>query len=48
MTNDTIPTPAATPPDILRCAYMEIVVTDLAASRDFPAQWDPKLGIHVT
>ena len=30
-----IPTPTATPPDILRCAYMEIVVTDLAASRKF-------------
>jgi 3,4-dihydroxyphenylacetate 2,3-dioxygenase len=25
----------ATPPDVLRCAYAELVVTDLAASRDF-------------
>src|SRR5690606_15770361 len=23
------------PPDVLRCAYMELVVTDLAASREF-------------
>lgn len=30
-----IPTPQAAPPDILRCAYMELVVTDLQASRDF-------------
>ena len=30
-----IPTPAAAPPDILRCAYMELVVTDLVRSRDF-------------
>src|SRR5918995_1537400 len=32
---DRIPTPTAPAPDILRCAYMEIVVTDLAASRAF-------------
>ncbi len=32
---DRIPTPNATPPDIVRCAYMEIVVTDLEASRNF-------------
>ena len=30
-----IPTPASPAPDILRCAYMEVVVTDLAASRAF-------------
>ncbi len=29
-TDDPIPTPTAPPPDILRCAYMELVVTDLA------------------
>src|SRR5918995_6008917 len=32
---DRIPTPTAPAPDILRCAYMEIVVTDLTASRNF-------------
>src|SRR5918993_5318734 len=32
---DRIPTPTAPAPDILRCAYMELVVTDLAASRRF-------------
>ena len=30
-----IPTPSAPPPDVLRCAYMELVVTDLARSRNF-------------
>lgn len=30
-----VPTPQTPPPDILRCAYMELVVTDLAVSRDF-------------
>ena len=40
-----IPTPTATPPDILRCAYMEIVVTDLAASRAF---YVDILGLFVT
>ena len=30
-----IPTPKAPAPDILRCAYMELVVTDLEASRKF-------------
>jgi catechol 2,3-dioxygenase len=44
MTN-TIPTPTATPPDILRCAYMEIVVTDLARSREF---YVDVLGLVVT
>lgn len=33
------------PPDILRCAYMEIVVTDLAASRHFYAD---VLGLVIT
>ncbi|GAB4085258.1 3,4-dihydroxyphenylacetate 2,3-dioxygenase [Myceligenerans cantabricum] len=30
-----IPAPSVPPPDIVRCASMELVVTDLAASRDF-------------
>src|SRR5690606_33817641 len=30
-----IPTPSSPAPDVLRCAYMELVVTDLAASRNF-------------
>ena len=30
-----IPTPKSPAPDILRCAYMELVVTDLAVSRAF-------------
>ena len=33
--DNPVPTPQASPPDILRCAYMELVVTDLAASRVF-------------
>jgi catechol 2,3-dioxygenase len=46
MSNDTtIPTPSVTPPDILRCAYMEILVTDLAASREF---YVDILGLVVT
>lgn len=40
-----IPTPALTPPDIVRCAYMELVVTDLAASRAF---YVDVLGLVVT
>ncbi|WP_104138022.1 3,4-dihydroxyphenylacetate 2,3-dioxygenase [Cryobacterium sp. Y62] len=45
-----IPTPASTttttaPPDILRCAYMDIVVTDLAKSREF---YVDVLGLVVT
>lgn len=40
-----IPTPVAPAPDILRCAYMEIVVTDLAASREF---YVDILGLVVT
>lgn len=33
--SQTIPVPSVPAPDIIRCAYMEIVVTDLAKSRDF-------------
>ncbi|MBX9244126.1 3,4-dihydroxyphenylacetate 2,3-dioxygenase [Actinotalea ferrariae] len=40
-----IPTPVAPPPDILRCASMELVVTDLAASRAF---YVDVLGLVVT
>lgn len=40
-----IPTPTAPPPDVLRCAYMEIVVTDLARSRAF---YVDALGLVVT
>lgn len=40
-----IPTPSAVPPDILRCAYAELVVTDLAASRHF---YVDVLGLVVT
>ena len=42
---EPIPTPTATPPDILRCAYMDIVVTDLAKSREF---YVDILGLVVT
>ncbi|TFB60281.1 3,4-dihydroxyphenylacetate 2,3-dioxygenase [Cryobacterium sp. TMT2-17-1] len=45
MTTTPIPTPTATPPDILRCAYMDIVVTDLARSRAF---YVDVLGLVVT
>lgn len=40
-----LPLPAVPPPDIVRCAYMELVVTDLAASRAF---YVDLLGLHVT
>lgn len=40
-----IPTPTSPPPDILRCASMELVVTDLAASRHF---YVDVLGLVVT
>ncbi|RSM55912.1 3,4-dihydroxyphenylacetate 2,3-dioxygenase [Amycolatopsis sp. WAC 01376] len=40
-----IPTPKSPPPDVLRCAYMELVVTDLARSRAFYAD---VLGLTVT
>ncbi len=29
-------------------AFLERTVTDVLVLDDFPAQWDPKLGIHVT
>ncbi|WP_104191208.1 3,4-dihydroxyphenylacetate 2,3-dioxygenase [Cryobacterium sp. Y82] len=45
MTLSPIPTPTATAPDILRCAYMDIVVTDLAKSREF---YVDILGLVVT
>ncbi|WP_437582469.1 3,4-dihydroxyphenylacetate 2,3-dioxygenase [Paramicrobacterium sp. CJ85] len=44
-TDNPIPTPTVAPPDILRCAYMELVVTDLAASREF---YVDVLGLYVT
>ena len=44
-TDNPIATPQASPPDILRCAYMELVVTDLAASREF---YVDVLGLYVT
>ena len=44
-TGNPIPTPQSSPPDVLRCAYMELVVTDLAASRVF---YVDVLGLYVT
>lgn len=40
-----IPTPSAPAPDVLRCAYMDLVVTDLAESRKF---YVDVLGLVVT
>jgi catechol 2,3-dioxygenase len=40
-----IPTPASPPPDVVRCASMELVVTDLARSRAF---YVDVLGLVVT
>ncbi|MDQ5840230.1 MAG: VOC family protein, partial [Chloroflexota bacterium] len=42
---DFVRTPSVPAPDIVRCAYMEIVVTDLAKSREF---YVDLLGLHVT
>ncbi|MGY2033509.1 3,4-dihydroxyphenylacetate 2,3-dioxygenase [Nocardia gipuzkoensis] len=42
---DPVPTPSSPPPDILRVAYAELVVTDLAASREF---YVDVLGMVVT
>lgn len=42
---NAVPTPSVAPPDVLRCAYMEIVVTDLKRSRDF---YVDVLGLVVT
>ena len=44
-TDNPIATPQSSPPNILRCAYMELVVTDLAASREF---YVDVLGLYVT
>lgn len=43
--SDTIAVPVSPAPDIVRCAYMELVVTDLAASRAF---YVDVLGLVVT
>ncbi|TDU22421.1 3,4-dihydroxyphenylacetate 2,3-dioxygenase [Arthrobacter sp. JUb115] len=40
-----IPTPSVPAPDILRCAYAELVVTDLERSRKF---YVDVLGLHVS
>jgi catechol 2,3-dioxygenase len=45
MSHPPIPAPSLTPPDIVRCAYMDVVVTDLAASRAF---YVDVLGLVVT
>ncbi|MDA3147318.1 3,4-dihydroxyphenylacetate 2,3-dioxygenase [Leucobacter sp. UCMA 4100] len=45
VSDNPVVTPKATPPDILRCAYMELVVTDLAVSREF---YVDVLGLYVT
>ena len=45
MTAPTLTAPGVTPPDIVRCAYAELVVTDLAASRAF---YVDVLGLTVT
>ncbi|NMR32562.1 VOC family protein, partial [Crystallibacter degradans] len=37
--------PSVPAPDIVRCAYMDLVVTDLAKSREF---YVDVLGLHVT
>ena len=44
-TDNPIKTPSVPAPDILRCAYMELVVTDLSVSRDF---YVDVLGLTVT
>src|SRR5690625_31507 len=43
--DNPIPTPTSPPPDVLRCAYMELQVTDLEASRKF---YVDDLGLVVT
>ena len=43
--SNVIPKPSVPAPDILRCAYMEIVVTDLKKSREF---YVDLLGLVVT
>lgn len=44
MTNQ-LPTPTVAPPDVIRCAYAELIVSDLAASRAF---YVDVLGLVVT
>ena len=44
MSNE-IPKPSVPAPDILRCAYAELVVTDLERSRNF---YVDVLGLHVS
>ncbi|MEH0058648.1 3,4-dihydroxyphenylacetate 2,3-dioxygenase [Auritidibacter ignavus] len=44
-TDNPIPSPSVEAPDVLRCASMELVVTDLAASREF---YVDVLGLVVT
>ena len=44
-TDNPVKTPSVPAPDILRCAYMELVVTDLSVSRDF---YVDVLGLTVT
>jgi catechol 2,3-dioxygenase len=41
----TLTAPGVTPPDVVRCAYAELIVTDLAASRAF---YVDVLGLTVT
>ena len=43
--DNPITTPSVPAPDILRCAYMELVVTDLVKSREF---YVDVLGLTVT
>lgn len=45
MTNTPRLTSTLTPPDVVRCAYLDLVVTDLAASREF---YVDILGLVVT
>lgn len=42
---NTIPTPTVPAPDIVRCAYAELVVTDLEQSKNF---YCDVLGLHIT
>ncbi len=43
--DNPIPTAKSPAPDILRCTYMELIVSDLAASREF---YVDVLGLYVT
>ena len=45
ISDDPIAAPTSPAPDVLRCAYMELIVTDLAASREF---YVDVLGLYVT